>query len=111
MSVEVTPELLADVKTMLNVTWSDEGTDKRLTILIQNAMDYLNDKLGAPADYGQPGYPRSLLFEHVRYARDEALDVFENNYRGLILAMQNQRLVKNFVEKTESTLGADISAV
>lgn len=101
MSVEVSPELLADVKTVLNVTWSDPGTDNRLTILTQNGMVYLNDKLGVPADYSQPGYPRALLFEYVRYARDEALDVFENNYRSLILAMQNERLVNNFVAETE----------
>lgn len=101
MSVEVSPELLADVKTVLNVTWSDPGTDNRLTILTQNGMAYLNDKLGIPADYSQPGYPRALLFEYVRYARDEALDVFENNYRSLILAMQNERLVSTFVAETE----------
>lgn len=101
MSVEVSPELLADLKTVLNVTWSDPGTDNRLTILTQNGMAYLNGKLGVPADYSQPGYPRALLFEYVRYSRDEALDVFENNYKSLILAMQNERLVKNFVAKTE----------
>lgn len=101
MSVEVSPELLADVKTVLNVTWSDPGTDNRLTILTQNGMAYLNGKLGVPADYSQPGYPRALLFEYVRYSRDEALDVFENNYKALILAMQHERLVDAFVAKTE----------
>lgn len=101
MSIEVSPELLADVKTVLNVTWSDPGTDNRLTILAQNGMAYLNDKLGVPADYSQPGYPRALLFEYVRYARDEAIDVFENNYMSLILAMQNERLVNTFVAETE----------
>lgn len=101
MSIEVSPELLADVKTVLNVTWSDPGTDSRLTILTQNGMTYLNDKLGIPADYSRPGYPRMLLFVFVRYARDEALDVFENNYMSLILAMQNERLVKAFVAETE----------
>lgn len=111
MSVEVTPELLADVKTMLNVTWTDAGTDSRLTILTQNGMTYLNNKLGASADYSQPGYARALLFEYVRYGRDEALDVFENNYRGLILAMQNERQVSNFVEKAKQTDSADLAAV
>lgn len=101
MSVEVSSQLLADIKTMLQVTWDDPATEARLTILAQNGMAYLNDKLGIPADYSQPGYPRALLFEYVRYARDEALDVFENNYKALILAMQHERLVDAFVAKTE----------
>ena len=49
-----------------------------------------------------PGYPRQLLKEYVRYARDAALDVFENNYRGLILAMQNQRGVSAYAVELES---------
>lgn len=38
--------------------------------------------------------------EYVRYARDEALDVFENNYTALILAMQNEGAVKAYAEST-----------
>ena len=34
-----------------------------------------------------------MLFEYVRYARDSALDVFENNYTSMILAMQHERRV------------------
>lgn len=101
MSIEVSQELLENVKTVLDVTWSDTATDNRLKLLTQSGMAYLNDKLGTPADYSQPGYPRTLLFEYVRYARDEALDVFENNYRSLILAMQNERAVNAVVEETE----------
>lgn len=46
-------------------------------------------------DYTAEGFPRILLFEYVRYARDEALDVFENNYLSMLLAMQNERRVNN----------------
>ena len=37
--------------------------------------------------------------EYVRYARDSALDVFENNYQALILGMQ-QEVMLNAMEKT-----------
>ena len=66
-------------------------------------MVYLDGKLGAQADYTQDGLPRTLLMEYVRYARDAALDVFENNYLSMLLAMQNERAVSSYVESTQST--------
>ncbi len=44
-----------------------------------------------------------MMMEFVRYARDEALDVFENNYMALILDMQNGRMVREYVESTKQT--------
>lgn len=85
--------LLEDVKVFLGVTWSDNFTDNRLTMLIEAGAAYLNQKNGEAADYTVSGLPRSLLFEYVRYARDGALDVFENNYRSMILAMGHERMV------------------
>lgn len=93
--------LLADVRNVLDVTWEDEHTDNRLLIFLDAGAAYLDDKLGAAGDYLSPGYPRSLLFEYVRYARDEALDVFENNYLSLILAMQNGRKVEAYGAEVE----------
>lgn len=86
--------LLADVKNWLNITWDDEGTDRKISGIIENGVFYLNDKAGEELDYSSPGYPRQLLFEYARYARDEALDVFENNYRSMILAMQNNHMIE-----------------
>ena len=98
----VDAQLLNDVKNQLNISWSDNATDNKIANLIQNGVAYLNDKLGEAGDYSVPGYPRALLFEYARYARDEALDVFENNYTALILAMQNQRKVAAYVESAEA---------
>lgn len=86
------PEGLLDaVKLRMDVTWTDERTDQKYADLIRDGMAYLDVKLGSSGDYLSPGFPRSLLMEYVRYARDAALDVFENNYRALILAMRNER--------------------
>lgn len=60
---------------------------------------YLDGKGGTPLDYDADGMPRTLLMEYVRYARDSALDVFENNYQALILGMQ-QEVMLNAMEKT-----------
>lgn len=100
---KVSETLLADVKNYLNITWEDEATDNKIRGLIASAASYLNSKGGGTQDYEADGLPRTLLFEYVRYMRDEALDVFENNYLQLILAMQNERLVTEHAECTQPT--------
>ena len=84
-------ELVEDVKAYLGITWQDDITDRRIGGLIGAGMAYLGSKYGGEADYDSDGLPRSLLFEYVRYAKDSALDVFENNYMSMILAMQYER--------------------
>ena len=96
-------QLLTDIKLDLGITWDDEATETKIRRLIAAGMIYLNKKLGEEADYEVDGDPRTLLFEYVRYSRDAALAVFENNYRSLLLSMQNGRAVKLYVESTTET--------
>lgn len=95
--------LLDDVKNHLDITWSDEATDKKISGLIAAGMAYLDGKLGEKTDYTQDGNPRTLLLEFVRYARDEALDIFENNYLSLLMTAKNARAVRLFAEKSDQT--------
>ena len=88
--------LLIDVKNYLNITWDDVATDAKVSGLIASGMVYLNSKYGEEADYTTDSMLRTLLMEYVRYARDSALDVFENNYQALLLGMQNERRVKAY---------------
>lgn len=99
---EIPEQLIADVKTHVQITWEDQATEDRLRGLIASASIYLDSKGGAALDYDTDGLPRLLLMECVRYLRDDAMDVFETNYRALILAMQNERLVKQYVDSTAS---------
>lgn len=78
--------LLSDIKGYLQILWDDLATNDRVTNMIASGMVYINTKLGVEADYTQDGLPRTLLFDYVRYMRDGALDVFENNYLPIILA-------------------------
>lgn len=98
---DIPPALLADVKNYLNITWNDQATEDKLRGLIASASMYIDSKCGAAQDYETDGFPRTILMEHVRYARDEALDVFENNYAHLILAMQTEKDVNAYVERAE----------
>lgn len=94
----VSDALLADINNHLDNTWRDEARDKKVLGFIRSGMVYLNDKLGQKADYEADGYPRTLLFEFVRYARDGAMDLFETNYKSMILAMQNQKAVSDYAQ-------------
>lgn len=85
--------LLADIKNYLNITWEDTSTNSKISDMIRDGIAYLDKRRGAAADYTAPGAPRMLLKEYVRYARDGALDVFENNYLHEIVSMQNERAV------------------
>lgn len=73
--------LLADVKVWLQIPWEDG----RLPGMIASGISYLDHKAGKALDYTVDGEPRTLLMDYVRYARDNALDVFENNYRSRLL--------------------------
>lgn len=95
--------LLNDVKNYLGITWEDEATDSKISGFIASGMVYINNKYGEEADYTKDGMPRTLLMEYVRYRRDSALDVFENNYLSLLLGMQNERAVARYVESTVQT--------
>lgn len=100
----VSEQLLADVKIRLGITWQDELTDKRIAGLIEDGQAYLDNKIGVPGYYDDPGYARTLLMEYVRYARDEALDVFEQNYLALLLAARDERRVRDYAEGEDSAI-------
>lgn len=97
--------LLEEIKNYLDITWEDEATDQKLRGLIASGMNYLNEKAGEALDYTVDGEGLTLLKDYVRYARDGALDVFENNYLHLLLSMQNNRKVKAYATKTSVSTG------
>lgn len=99
----ISDALFSDVKAYLDYTWQDADLDRKYRGFIRSGMAYVNGKFGEPADYESDGLPRTLLFEYVRYARDGALDVFENNYMSMILAMQNDKAVSRYAEKATET--------
>lgn len=81
-------QLLADVRDYLQITWTDEATDRRLTDMIQASAAYLDGVTATQNDYTTPGNLRTLLMERVRYQYNGALDAWLNNYLHLVLQAQ-----------------------
>lgn len=83
--------LLVEIKNYLDITWEDPATDRKVTGLIQAGICYLEEKAGEALEFEDQPDALMLLKEYSRYGRDGALDVFETNYRSLILDLQHNR--------------------
>jgi len=80
--------LLDAAKNELDISWSDEATEKKLTGILERGIAYLDRHAGAAKDYTVEGDARALLFDYARYARAGALDEFEKNYLHELLSLQ-----------------------
>ena len=94
-------QLICELKAYVGITWNDDVTNYKFQNIVASSMVYLQEKLGEDTDFNEQTTARELLFERVRYAWASALDVFENNYLSLILAMQNEKKVRVYVEKAK----------
>ncbi len=95
---EIGDLLLEPLKSRLDITWDDPQTDTKLKLMLEDGAVYLAERIGKETDFSAPGDARALLFEYVRYARDQALDVFENNYRHMLIAAQDKRRIAYYEE-------------
>ncbi len=92
------PDLERDVRNYLDITWNDEATERKLRGFILSGIDRLTKLCGGGMDFGASGEAQSLLKEYCRYARDGAIDLFEINYRPLILSLQNERSITRYAQ-------------
>lgn len=84
----MTAELLGDVRNYLDITWQDSETDRKLTGILERGMSYLDQAAGAEQDYTKEGAARALLFDYCRYARNNALELFEGNFRAELISLR-----------------------
>ena len=78
--------LLSAVERYLKITWQDDATDAEVTGYIKRGMTRLQEVAGASLDFtadDQDHY--QLLLDYCRYARSQALEVFEKNFEAELL--------------------------
>jgi hypothetical protein len=78
--------VLQVLKDYLKITWNDEDT--AITDLITRGKKKLEGLAGAELDFDTEGLARSLLFDYVRYAYNNASEYFEENFQQEILRLQ-----------------------
>jgi len=89
--------LLEAVRNYLDITWSDDAGDAKLTGIIARGMKYINAAAGEPLDFAVEDKPRELLLDYCRYARSNAMDEFAVNYLHEIISLQNAKEVARYI--------------
>jgi hypothetical protein len=79
--------LLTDIKNYLHITWFDEKTDDNLTGMINRGMARLQTIAGVSLDFEAENTPRALLFDYVRYANSQALEMWEKNFASELMGL------------------------
>ena len=93
-------ELLQDIKDYLNISWQDEKTDKNIAGMIKRGMAYLKDVAGVKElDFEEENNLRALLFDYVRYANSQALEMFSINFQSELLSLHLEHQAKALQEK------------
>lgn len=78
--------MLQYIKDYLKITWDDEN--EHLSELIARGQAKLQELVGTELDFDNEGLARSLLFDYVRYAYNNASEYFEENFHHEILRLQ-----------------------
>lgn len=88
-------ELLKLVLNRLNITWTDEATNEKITNIIENGKSELDRLSGIENDYQVAGQAQALLISYCVYALENQLDQFKANYRSDLVSFINNGKVKN----------------
>lgn len=78
--------LLDDAKRYLKITWESENAD--IEGYLNRGKALLNSLTGTEMDYEKEGLPKSLLLDYVRYAYNNGLEYFQDNFAKEILHLQ-----------------------
>jgi hypothetical protein len=87
--------MLEEVKKYLGVTWDDEDSD--IQGMIDRSKSRLEGLAGVTLDFTVEGLARELLFEYCRYAYNNAIEFFEENFQREILRLQLQTGVNEYI--------------
>lgn len=96
--------LIDDARSVLHLDGvSDEGTVTRLNMLIDHGQAHLTGLCGAKLDYESDREAHALLMGYVRYAYNDAVEMFLTNFYDDIFRMQ----LRVAIEQKEASDNAD----
>lgn len=78
-------DILAEAKSYLQIDWDTD--DLALLSIIKRGERRLNHIAGSELTYEEASEERALLLDYVRYARSQALEVFEKNFSSELLEL------------------------
>lgn len=92
-------KLLSDIRNYLDITYQDAETDTKLKGIIARGIAYLDDIAGTAQDYEKEGAARALLFDYCRYARNNVLELFKDNYQSELVSLRMGVQVSEFAKE------------
>ena len=101
-AITVPDELLAEAKNFLDITWTDEDSDRKLMGQIKRGIAFISAKTGVDTSaYAEDYRAQALLFNYLLYDRAGSVDQFETNYRSEIIALHRRWEVEQYAAKAE----------
>lgn len=89
--------MLEAVKAYLKIEWDAEDTN--ITGIIERGKAYINSLTGTELDFESESPARSLLLDYCRYAYNNALEYYAENFSADILRLQLSEGVKAMPEE------------
>ncbi len=78
--------LLQEIKDYLKITWDSENSN--LEGMIARGINYIQDLTGTELNFEVEGQPKALLLDYCRYAYNNALEYYEENFQREIVRLQ-----------------------
>lgn len=86
--MSVATNLLPELKDYLNISFTDEQTDRVLYGALLRGAAVLEDYAGNTLDFESEGAAKQLLFDYCRYVRSQAPEMFEINFKHDLIALR-----------------------
>lgn len=86
--MQVSDELLQEIKDYLRITWTDATEDNRLRKTIERVSARISQLAGVPFTFEKEDSAKQLLFDGVRYAHNNSFEYFQENFISEIQSLQ-----------------------
>ena len=92
--------LLETVLNELDITYSDEAIQRKISRIIKSGKAFLDDKFGETINYEEDAQALELLISYCRYGRSNAIEQFSHDFCGELTALALRGALK--ARQTES---------
>lgn len=83
--------MVDELKNYLDITWQDEGTDKKLSGILERGQHILQSYAGCELSF--EGSEKQLLLDLCRYLWNHAYEDFARNFHSELLMLRAMRRV------------------
>ncbi|MCM1089092.1 MAG: hypothetical protein NC419_13130 [Muribaculaceae bacterium] len=90
--------LLEDILNALDITFDDDGTQKKIKDIMQQGKARLEQLKGGAIDFAAEQTARTLLFSFCRYGRSNAIEQFEHDFSCQLTSFALEAAVANMPE-------------